>query len=123
VSERPPSLLEAVRWSDTEGETFPNDLEGVAGMLAKAGHRSTAKYLRQKARDLRSAICAATQEETMAKYPKQIFVKEMSDGGEPYLNAGKSASDLAEMGEKAKVGVYQLVKTIEVEGVAQIKDA
>jgi len=53
------------------------------------------------------------------KFPKQIFIK-FEDGGTgpDYMSAYSAAEDTAEMGQKVKIGVYALVETIEVKGVA-----
>lgn len=53
------------------------------------------------------------------KFPKNVFIK-FEDGGTgpDYMNTYSAAEDTAEMGQKVKVGVYKLVETIEVKGVA-----
>lgn len=55
--------------------------------------------------------------------PKTLFVKIDGEGDEAFYNAADKASHLVEMGQKAKIGTYQLVETSIAEGVASIKKA
>jgi hypothetical protein len=52
----------------------------------------------------------------MPKYPKTLYVKTETEGSEPWLYASAKIAETARIGEKARVGVYKLVETIEVEG-------
>lgn len=55
----------------------------------------------------------------MKAYPKKLFVKWEDGGtGPDYLNAASEVADHAVLGERIKVGVYQLVETQDVKGVA-----
>lgn len=54
------------------------------------------------------------------KFPKKLFVKIEADGDTEYCVPGESLEQLAEMGEKIRIGVYQLVETGYVEGVANL---
>lgn len=55
----------------------------------------------------------------MAKaLPKMLYVKTEKDGRTEYFVADNSPHVLVEMGEKVKIGVYQLVETNDYEGVA-----
>jgi hypothetical protein len=59
----------------------------------------------------------------MKAYPKQLFVKWEDGGNEPdYLIATTDVINHAVLGEKFKVGVYQLVETQDVKGVAVLSD-
>jgi hypothetical protein len=44
-------------------------------------------------------------------YPKTLYVKEEQDGDSFYLLASEDLSEHAEVGEKVKVGVYELKQT------------
>jgi hypothetical protein len=56
----------------------------------------------------------------MAKaLPKKLFVKVEKEGSTEYFVADADAANLIEMGEKIKIGVYQLVEVQTAEGVAK----
>jgi hypothetical protein len=52
------------------------------------------------------------------KLPKQVFVmwEEQPTPDDPFLTAAETWEEHARMGESVKVGVYQLVETIDVSG-------
>jgi hypothetical protein len=50
--------------------------------------------------------------------PKTLFVKTEKDHGTEYFVADTSAHVLVEMGQRVKIGVYQLVEINNYEGVA-----
>lgn len=55
----------------------------------------------------------------MKALPKKIFVKtEKERDGTEYFVADANAFNLVEMGEKVRVGTYQLVEISEAQGVA-----
>lgn len=57
----------------------------------------------------------------MKAYPKTLFVKWEDGGNGPdYLNPVTDVADLAQIGIKTKVGVYRLVETQDVKGMAII---
>lgn len=49
------------------------------------------------------------------KFPERLFVKREHNGEESWFVADDNNYDLAEIGAKTKVGVYQLVNTETVE--------
>lgn len=52
------------------------------------------------------------------KLPKMLFVKiEQVGDDEPYFVAAEAMYDLAEMGEKIKIGTYKLVEVSDAEVV------
>jgi hypothetical protein len=54
------------------------------------------------------------------KFPKVLYVKiEQERDGTYYFNPADSVLDLAEMGERHKIGVYKLTSTTTVEGVVR----
>ena len=53
----------------------------------------------------------------MKKLPKKLFVKIMEDQDAEYFVADTRPELMAEVGEKVRVGVYQMVESIEVAGV------
>lgn len=53
--------------------------------------------------------------------PKTVAVRIENDGDTPWLNAEKSASDFAVVGEKFTVGIYDLVQVVEVTAEAKFK--
>lgn len=56
----------------------------------------------------------------MAKaLPKKLFVKIESDGNAEYFVADDDADSLVEMGQKVKIGTYQLIEVAHAEGVAK----
>ena len=57
----------------------------------------------------------------MAKFKKRIYVEIQKDGDTEYLVAHNDYYDAAKLGERIKVGVYQLVEMREVEALAQLK--
>lgn len=60
----------------------------------------------------------------MAKQlPKKLFVKIEKDGSTEYFLADENAAALVEMGEKVKIGTYQLVGVDQAEGVAKFAKA
>lgn len=51
----------------------------------------------------------------MKQYPPELYVEKVRDGDGPhYFNASEKSDALAEVGEKKIIGVYQLVRTIEI---------
>jgi hypothetical protein len=62
------------------------------------------------------------QEGTVAKFPKQLFMKYEDGGtGDKYLGTYESATDAAVMGEKTPVAIYRLYEVHEVEGVVNTR--
>ena len=62
------------------------------------------------------------KEREMAKikqFPNRLFVKIEDDGDKSYFVPSTQLYDLAEMGEKIKIGVYQLVETTFAETVVK----
>jgi phosphoribosylaminoimidazole carboxylase (NCAIR synthetase) len=57
-----------------------------------------------------------------AKLPAKLFVKRQTEPETEYFVADESLTALVEMGETITVGTYQLVETVEAEGVAQVKE-
>lgn len=55
------------------------------------------------------------------KFPERLFVKREEDGGSSWFVADDNNYDLAEIGTKIKIGVYQLVNTETVEFELVIK--
>jgi hypothetical protein len=56
----------------------------------------------------------------MARFPKTLYAKWESGGsGQDYICTYDTECETAEMGEKIKVGVYQLVETRTVEGIVK----
>ena len=53
----------------------------------------------------------------MSKFPKCLFVKQENDGHCDYFASDVTLTNFAEIGQKVRVGVYELVETREVEGV------
>jgi len=53
-------------------------------------------------------------------FPETIYVKTESDSGNVYFVADDDPHSLVEMGEKIKIGIYQLVETQTAEGVAKL---
>ena len=51
--------------------------------------------------------------------PKTLYVKVEKDGGIEYFTADESADCLVDMGEKVKIGTYQLVDVSTAKGVAK----
>lgn len=51
------------------------------------------------------------------KFPQTLYVKQEVEKNDYWLNPGESLFDLAELGEKVKVGVYNLVEIREIETV------
>lgn len=47
-------------------------------------------------------------------FPKRIFLKRELGVPDPYYTATPDVTDLAERGERVKVGVYELVETQEL---------
>jgi hypothetical protein len=61
-----------------------------------------------------------TGELTMAKLAKTLFIKyEQPERGPGYFIASRKVWALVEMGEKIKVGRYELKETFNAEGVAK----
>ena len=52
--------------------------------------------------------------------PKKLFVKIEKDSNTEYFIADADAASLVEMGQKIKIGVYQLVEITNAEGVAKL---
>lgn len=52
------------------------------------------------------------------KLPKTLYVKIESDKDATYFVCEEDASGLVEMGQKIKIGVYELVETKNAEGIA-----
>lgn len=58
-----------------------------------------------------------------AKLPKRIFIKWNDDTpDEPFLMAETDFRGLVDIGEKVKVGVYHLEKTVQLVNETQIAD-
>ena len=57
----------------------------------------------------------------MPKFDKTIYVKIEDDSDGPYYIANKTADNLVEMGETVKIGVYQLVETVQASGAAKFE--
>ena len=55
----------------------------------------------------------------MKKFPKMLYVKRDQDGSETYFVPQDNVNDVAEMGVTTQVGIYQLVGTQNVRGVAE----
>jgi hypothetical protein len=53
------------------------------------------------------------------QFPNRLFVKVEHDGDESYFISNAKLYDLAEMGEKIKIGTYQLVETTFAETVVK----
>jgi hypothetical protein len=57
------------------------------------------------------------------KLPKEVFIKiEKPDNDDEYLGAYESLRGIVEIEEKARIGVYKLVRTLTAEGVVDIDD-
>lgn len=54
----------------------------------------------------------------MKKLPNTLYVKIEKDSGTEYFVADDEAAALVEMGQKIKIGVYELVETKTAQGVA-----
>lgn len=53
--------------------------------------------------------------------PQELFIKIDGDEDCPYFTSSRNIEELAETGEKIRVGRYRLVEESEIELVAQIK--
>jgi hypothetical protein len=57
----------------------------------------------------------------MKALPKILYVKiDQPENSDPYLMAGETQRELAEMNETVTVGKYQLVETAKVQMVEQV---
>lgn len=56
-----------------------------------------------------------TQESKMPKLPTTLYAKSKSDNGDVYYVADTNMHNLAESGEKIRIGKYQLVETVMAE--------
>lgn len=56
------------------------------------------------------------------KLPKKLYVKveEDTNADVSYFTADDSAAGMVAVGEKIKIGIYELVETVTVDGVARI---
>lgn len=52
-------------------------------------------------------------------FPKKLFVKIESIDGSSYFAADEAFDSLAELGERIRVGVYQLIETGDVDSIAR----
>ena len=59
----------------------------------------------------------------MKKFPKTLYVKIEPDGTEHYFVATEDLVDLADIGEKTKVGVYELTETGEATGSVEYRQS
>ena len=57
----------------------------------------------------------------MKKLPKTLYVKIEKESSTEYFVADAEAAALVEMGQKIRIGVYELVETKTAEGVASFK--
>lgn len=57
---------------------------------------------------------------TTKTFPKTLFAKIMNEGDASYFISDENGESLVEMGEKIKVGRYQLAEVLEAEGVARL---
>ena len=58
---------------------------------------------------------------TREKFPKKLFVKMEHTDGESYFVADADVVGLVDVGEKRKIGIYQLVEIGEIEGVVHTR--
>ncbi len=56
----------------------------------------------------------------MTDFFNTIYVKIEGDKGEEYLSASENLLMLVDTGEHATIGIYQLVKVQEVEGIVKM---
>jgi hypothetical protein len=57
----------------------------------------------------------------MKKFPQTLYVKIEPDGTSHYFIATEDLTDLADLGEKTKVGVYELTETGEAIGTVEYR--
>ena len=54
------------------------------------------------------------------KFPSVMYAKISTEGKEEYFDAGRDFSALVDMGETARIAIYNLSDIVEVEGTAVI---
>lgn len=59
----------------------------------------------------------------MKKLPKTLYVKIDGDAPDQFFNASDYADALVDMGDRVKIGTYQLVSIATAEGVASFGKA
>ena len=53
------------------------------------------------------------------RFPQTLYVKVRKEGDTEWFDAQEDASDLVEMGERVRVGKYQIVEFLDARGIAQ----
>ena len=56
-------------------------------------------------------------------FPKKLYVKIDGEKGEEFFLADSDIIGMVDVGQKVKIGVYQLVETTSAEGVVKVASA